>query len=73
MLEQFRRNAGVTLDNIYFVGDTLRDLQAGIAAGAKPLLVKTGNGLSTLANNPDLNIPTFENLYDASQYILSEQ
>jgi D-glycero-D-manno-heptose 1,7-bisphosphate phosphatase len=57
----------------YFIGDTLRDLQAGIAAGAKPILVKTGNGAATSANNPDLNIPTFENLYDASQFIISGQ
>lgn len=73
MLEQFSQDAHVALDDIYFIGDTLRDLQAAIAAGAKPLLVKTGNGATTLANHPELNIPTFENLYDASQYILSEQ
>jgi len=73
MLEQFSKDAGTALADIYFIGDSLRDLQAGIAAGAKPLLVKTGNGAETLTNNPDLNIPTFENLYDASQFIISEQ
>ena len=73
MLEQFSKDAHVALDDIYFIGDSLRDLQAGIAAGAKPLLVKTGNGAATLTNNPDLNIPTFENLYDAAEYIISGQ
>ncbi|RLA22133.1 MAG: D-glycero-beta-D-manno-heptose-1,7-bisphosphate 7-phosphatase [Gammaproteobacteria bacterium] len=71
MLHQFSKDADVALDDIYFIGDSLRDLQAGISAGAKPLLVKTGNGTRTLAANPDLNIPTFENLYDAAKYILS--
>lgn len=71
MLEQFGKDAEVDLTDIYFIGDSLRDIEAGIAAGAKPLLVKTGNGRKTLAANPDLNIPIFENLYDAAEYILS--
>ncbi len=71
MLEQFSQDAKVALDDIYFVGDSLRDLEAGMNAGAKPILVKTGNGMHTLAANPDLNIPIFENLYDATRYILS--
>ena len=71
MLLQFSKDAGIALDDIYFVGDSLRDIEAGIAAGAKPVLVKTGNGTKTLAANPDLNIPTFENLYDAAEYIIS--
>jgi D-glycero-D-manno-heptose 1,7-bisphosphate phosphatase len=34
------------------VGDSLRDLQAAAAAGATPLLVRTGNGEKTLASLP---------------------
>jgi len=71
MLYQFSKDADVALDDIYFIGDSLRDIQAGIDAGAKPILVKTGNGVKTLAANPDLNVPIFENLYDAAEYILS--
>lgn len=71
MLLQFSKDAGVVLDDIYFIGDSLRDIEAGIAAGAKSILVKTGNGEKTLAANPDLNVPIFENLYDAAEYILS--
>lgn len=71
MLLQFSKDADVALDNIYFIGDSLRDIEAGIAAGAKAILVKTGNGQKTLANNPDLNVPISENLYDAAEYILS--
>jgi len=71
MLHQFSKDADVALDDIYFIGDSLRDIEAGMAAGAKSLLVKTGNGEKTLAANPDLNVPIFENLYDAAEYILS--
>ena len=71
MLHQFSQDADVALDELYFIGDSLRDLKAGIAAGAKSLLVKTGNGEKTLAANPDLNLPIFEDLYDAAEYIIS--
>ncbi len=71
MLEQFSQDENTPLDDIYFIGDSLRDIEAGIAAGARSLLVKTGNGEITLAAHPDLNIPIFENLYAAAEYILS--
>jgi len=36
------------LKDVYAVGDSLRDLQAASAAGAKPVLVQTGKGEKTL-------------------------
>lgn len=71
MLHQFSKDAHTPLQDIYFIGDSLRDIEAGIAAGAKTLLVKTGNGKKTLTANPNLDIPIFENLYDATKFILS--
>jgi len=71
LLEQFVSDTGANLAETYFIGDSLRDLQAGLLAGAKPMLVKTGNGVKTLAENPDLDLPIFETLYDASDFILS--
>jgi len=53
------------------IGDSLRDLQAAEAVGAKPILVKTGKGQQTLLNNPQLNIPVFENLYEAAQHLIT--
>lgn len=38
----------VELDNVPAIGDSLRDLQAAQAAGARPILVKTGKGERTL-------------------------
>ncbi len=34
--------------DVAFVGDTLRDLEAAIAAGCRPVLVRTGKGEQTL-------------------------
>jgi D-glycero-D-manno-heptose 1,7-bisphosphate phosphatase len=35
---------GVSLEKVPVVGDSLRDLQAAAAVGARPILVRTGNG-----------------------------
>jgi D-glycero-D-manno-heptose 1,7-bisphosphate phosphatase len=73
LLEQFALENNVDLTTTSFIGDSLGDIQAAQAVGAKPILVKTGKGQLTLNNNPDLNFPIFENLYAAAQYLLSEQ
>lgn len=72
MLNQFAKDKNRALADIYFVGDKLADIQAAETAGAKPILVKTGKGNTTLINNPRINHPIFENLYDAAKYIVSE-
>ena len=40
----------IDLTNVPAVGDSLRDIQAAQAAGARPILVKTGKGMTTLAD-----------------------
>ena len=37
-----------SLSGIYYIGDSYRDIEAARAAGAQPVLVKTGKGLKTL-------------------------
>jgi D-glycero-D-manno-heptose 1,7-bisphosphate phosphatase len=61
------------LTETVMVGDSYRDLQAASAAGAKPILVKTGKGGQTLSEHPNLNLPVFENLYDAARHLVSGQ
>ena len=53
LLHRLARHYGTSLKGVPVVGDSLRDLQAATAAGAMPLLVRTGNGRKTLANLPD--------------------
>ena len=40
----------IDLDDVPVVGDSLRDLQSAMAAGCKPILVRTGKGEQTLAS-----------------------
>ena len=53
------------------VGDSLRDLQAASAMGAKPMLVLTGKGKKT-ATDPELpkRTPTFPDLAAAVTHII---
>lgn len=44
LFEQIAERYGVDLKGMPVVGDSLRDLQAGIAVGAEPHLVLTGKG-----------------------------
>jgi len=71
LLEAFAADNNVGLNGMVVIGDSLRDLQAAQAVGASPILVKTGKGRQTLTENPNLNIPVFENLYDAAKHITS--
>jgi D-glycero-D-manno-heptose 1,7-bisphosphate phosphatase len=47
MVIEIAHRFNVSLDEVYMVGDALRDLQAAAAAGAKPVLVLTGKGKKT--------------------------
>jgi len=55
LLEQIRVALGMdSLAGSWMVGDSLRDLQAGEAVGARGVLVRTGKGERTLAKHPEL-------------------
>ena len=49
MLLEIARRFNVALAGVPAIGDSLRDLQAAGAAGARPILVLTGKGERTLA------------------------
>ena len=71
LFEAFASDNNVNLVGMAAIGDSLRDLQAAQTVGANPILVKTGKGRKTLTENPNLNIPVFENLYDATKHLIS--
>lgn len=52
LLERLARHYRVSLEGVPVVGDSLRDLQAAKAAGALPILVRTGNGTKTERSLP---------------------
>ena len=71
MLEEISRRFRTDLDGVPSVGDSLRDLQAGLALGAQPILVRTGKGEKTLAEGglPE-NTWICADLMDAVQRII---
>ncbi len=69
LLKQFAADWQANLAETVMVGDAFRDVQAAWAAGAQAVLVKTGKGLKTLAENPHLDVPIFDTLYDAAQFL----
>lgn len=49
LLDAIGSELGWPLQNSLMVGDSLRDLEAGLARGCRPVLVRTGKGERTLA------------------------
>ena len=47
LLMQIAQHFGLPLQGVAVVGDSERDLQAAVAVGARPILVRTGNGKLT--------------------------
>ena len=72
MLVEIEKRAHLSLNKAPFIGDSLRDVQAAIAHGSQPMLVRTGNG-SVTAQSEQLprNIPIFDNLAEAVESLLA--
>lgn len=48
LVDQIEQELGISAAGSFFIGDSLRDLQAGLTKGCKPVLVMTGKGETTL-------------------------
>jgi D-glycero-D-manno-heptose 1,7-bisphosphate phosphatase len=57
LLDAIEAEFNTSVESSYFIGDSLRDLQAAVQKGCKPVLVKTGNGVRTMAQ---LTVPSFQ-------------
>ena len=72
MLEEIAARYASHLNGVPAIGDSLRDLQAAMAVGANPILVKSGKGVKTLAaGGLPTGIPVFENLAEAVDSLLA--
>jgi D-glycero-D-manno-heptose 1,7-bisphosphate phosphatase len=78
MIEDIGRRFSVNLNEVFGVGDALRDLQAFADAGCKPILVRSGKGEETLLDSqlPDKKLPKntliFADLAEAVQHIIAD-
>jgi len=62
LLIQIEKERSTDLSQTIVVGDSLRDLQAAEAVGAKPALVLTGKGVKTIGQIDQEQIDTYQNL-----------
>ena len=72
MFQRISSCFNIGLSGVYAIGDSLRDLQAAVSAGAIPVLVLTGKGQDTRANEPiPENTLIFDDLAQAVDHILT--
>lgn len=74
MFLEIASRMGVTLNGVPAVGDSLRDLQAAISAGASPVLVRTGKGeitASQLVEHKLEHVPVYNNLASFSRALVN--
>lgn len=71
LFEQIKAHYGQGLEAVHAVGDSTRDIQAARAAGARPVLVRTGKGLKSALDPANAGVPVFDDLLAFSQALLS--
>jgi D-glycero-D-manno-heptose 1,7-bisphosphate phosphatase len=73
LLQEISLRYHVDLKGVPVIGDSLRDLQAARAAGAAPILVRTGKGTLTLeAGDLPEDTRVFDDLAEAARALLAE-
>ncbi|MDO8695768.1 MAG: D-glycero-beta-D-manno-heptose 1,7-bisphosphate 7-phosphatase [Pseudomonas sp.] len=72
MLKTIAEHYGVALTGLWFVGDSLGDLQAAVTVDCQPVLVKTGKGERTLGNDLPAGSLIFEDLAAVAAHLLQQ-
>jgi D-glycero-D-manno-heptose 1,7-bisphosphate phosphatase len=67
---QIAEHFNIELTGMPVVGDSLRDLEAGIAVGCEPYLVRTGKGFQTELKPLPTGTRVFDNLAAVADYLL---
>ena len=72
MLFEIANRLNISLKDVYCIGDSQSDIDAALAAGAKPVLVRSGNGsiLDDSGTFP-IDIPVYTDLADFVDNLLS--
>ncbi len=73
LMKQFSQEHQAELSGVPMIGDSMRDLEAAIAVDAKPILVRSGKGERIVDQVVTLNIPIYENLYEASTALVNSK
>ncbi len=73
LLTAIENEIGLSVKGAPFIGDSLKDLEAGLAKGCLPFLVRTGKGEKTAEQLPESmrgDIKIFSDLANAADYII---
>ncbi|MFT6464506.1 D-glycero-beta-D-manno-heptose 1,7-bisphosphate 7-phosphatase [Halopseudomonas sp.] len=73
LFRQIAEHFDLSLQQVPTVGDSLRDLQAGVAVGCRPFLVRTGKGVLTEQKALPEGTLIFENLAAVVDYLLETE
>lgn len=74
MLLQIREKYDVDFSKVFYIGDSLSDIEVAENAGCKPLLVLTGNGQKTWrVLKETAHIPCFADLAAAAEFVIHEK
>ena len=72
MLYSIASRLDIALADVVVIGDSLRDVQAAMAVAARPMLVRTGKGQTTLDDNLGLeHIPAHDDLAACVEALLA--
>jgi D,D-heptose 1,7-bisphosphate phosphatase len=75
MIFDSAKDFNIDLSKSYLIGDSVSDIQAGISADLKTILVKTGSGAESISIlQKENNFPNFvaENLTEACKFIIND-
>ncbi len=74
LLLQVGEQFGVDMTDVPFIGDSVRDLEAAVAAGSRPILVRSGNGRSAEKDLPPAlrSVEVYDDLPAAAAVLLAE-
>lgn len=72
MMAEIEQRSGLSLKQAPMIGDSLRDIQAAMAYGLEPILVRTGNGsVTSRSKQLPRNLLVFEDLAEAADFLLT--
>ncbi len=73
LLQQIQEQFNTDLHDVPAIGDSMRDLEAAAAVGARPILVLSGKGKKTLQQlDGDPAVPVYDDLAQAVDEIIKE-
>ena len=79
LFNQFAKDFDIKLEDIYAVGDSVRDLEAAHSAGANGVLLRTGKGEKSAQSlcalpddNPLRHVPIYNDLASFTENLLSK-